>query len=199
MQQQLSWAQHGAAQGMQGRRRLQHHGLLLLLADASFFSYAPPTLPLHDSRAATSGWAPWRRRLGLPGAQGSCTASPPLLRLLPPSPLLLLSLVAANLGVKFLGGAVRELRLGLGSYRRPARVWSPRGTAGILGVRAQGHAARIRWWGDGHGAGAAPPPPRGASRGGRKAEAREVVAADGWGPHGSEARRCGGVRRASVG
>jgi hypothetical protein len=155
MQQQLSWAQHGAATGatqwMQGRWRLQHHGLRLLLADASLFSSAPPTLPPHDSRAATSGWAPWRRRPGLPGAQGSCTASPPLLRLLPPSPLLLLSLVAANLGVKFLGGAVRELRLGLGSYRRPARVWSPRGTAGILGVRAQGHAARIRWWGDDHG------------------------------------------------
>jgi hypothetical protein len=55
------------------------------------------------------------------------------------------------LGVKFLGGAVRELRLGLGSYRRPTRVWSPRGTAEILGVRAQGHTARIRWWGDGHG------------------------------------------------
>jgi hypothetical protein len=49
------------------------------------------------------------------------------------------------------------------------------------------------------GAGAAPPPPRDESRGGRKAEAKEVVVADGWGPHGSEARRCGGGRRASVG
>jgi hypothetical protein len=55
------------------------------------------------------------------------------------------------LGVKSLGARYRELRLGLGSYRRPTRVWSPRGTAGILGVRAQGHAARIRWWGDSHG------------------------------------------------
>jgi hypothetical protein len=37
----------------------------------------------------------------------------------------------------------REAGWGLGSYRWPARVWSPRGTAGILGVRAQGHAAHI--------------------------------------------------------
>jgi hypothetical protein len=39
---------------------------------------------------------------------------------------------------------IREAGWGLGSYRWPARVWSPKGTAGILGIRACGHAAHIR-------------------------------------------------------
>jgi hypothetical protein len=39
---------------------------------------------------------------------------------------------------------IREAGWGLGSYRWPARVWSPKGTAGILGIRACGHAAHIQ-------------------------------------------------------
>jgi hypothetical protein len=42
---------------------------------------------------------------------------------------------------------------GLGSYRWPARVWSPKGTAGIVGVRACGHAAHIRVRQNGGGGG----------------------------------------------
>jgi hypothetical protein len=51
---------------------------------------------------------------------------------------------------------------GLCSYMWPARVWIPRGTAGILGVRACGHAACIRGrrhgGGGSHGGCAAPCP-----------------------------------------
>jgi hypothetical protein len=65
--------------------------------------------------------------------------------------------------------AGREIAGGLESYRWPARVWSPRGTARILGVRACGHAAHIqvRQHGGGGGHGGRREllaPPRRASR-----------------------------------
>jgi hypothetical protein len=81
---------------------------------------------------------------------------------LPSSPSFLPSLVAANLGEINRRRGTGSCDWGLGSYRWSARVWSPRGTAGILGVRACGHATRIRGrqhdGGGSHGGGAAPWP-----------------------------------------
>jgi hypothetical protein len=71
--------------------------------------------------------------------------------------------------------------------------------AGILGVRAQGHAARIRWWGR-QPWGRRGALPHGASQ--EKAEEggkKTGKGADVRAPLGSETRRWVGDRRASVG
>jgi hypothetical protein len=75
--------------------------------------------------------------------------------------------------------------------------------AGILGVRACGHAARIRvrqhGGGGSHGAGAVPCPTARHGRRLRKGKRKQGRGADVRAPLGSETRRWVGDRRASVG
>jgi hypothetical protein len=110
------------------------------------------------------GWRPW---------------SPPLLSL----PLLLL-LFSGSRWWRWVWMGRREAGWGLGSYRWSARVWSPKGTAGILGVHAQGHAAHIpRCRRSGAAAMAARrPAPTMPSRGRLRKGKKTGKGADRWGP-----------------
>jgi hypothetical protein len=60
----------------------------------------------------------------------------------------------------------------------------------VVAIRGASAAGRGGGHGGRHGLRRPPCPIAATSRGGRKAEAREEVVADGWGPHGSETRRC---------
>jgi hypothetical protein len=145
----------GAAQGMQERRRRrlpwmtqssQHPRQLLLRVGGGVHGSAWPP------RAAA-------RRLG--GAVYSDLQLPPRLRILPLF-FSFLPLLSDSWWWRRIWMGIREAGWGLGSYRWPARVWSPKGTAGILGVRACGHAAHIRvrqnGGGSGHGGRRSPCP-----------------------------------------